>query len=273
MSILPRQFNMVIPEELSVYWYNNNALITGFFAALSVLLPDGERFLIQTLRESQAQIKDSDLQQQISGFIGQEAHHSQAHRTFNQAYIMFQVDLPAMEVDFKHRVLEPLATLSLAERLAFGAAIEHFTAIFGEYVLKQSEALQNIPEVLRAFVLWHAIEELEHKSVVFDAFQYISQRDTAIRRRMFIQAARVLVSSVYKYQTQFLKQSGYQPSWPVHKSSLSYFVGRQGLFSSNIKKLLDYLKEDFHPSQHDHQNLIKNWQTRYPEIGSYLLND
>lgn len=270
MDIQPRKFNMVLPDDLTVYWYNNNPLITSFFEALSVLLPDGERFLIATLREAQTQISNGQLKQEISGFIGQEAHHSQAHRMFNSAYQRFGVDLPSMEIDFKNKVIEPLAKLTLAEKLAFGAAIEHFTAIFGEHVLRNQVALANVPDVLSAFIVWHAAEELEHKSVVFDAFQVISQADFKLRRRMFVKAMSVLVASLSKYQRLILKQSNYQPSWPVRKQAAQYFMGTQGLLSTNMSKVWDYLKADFHPSQHAHGDLLVQWTTRHPEVMAYL---
>jgi len=271
MILTPRLFTMTIPADFPIHWYDGNPLITSFFGALSVLLPDGERFLIATLREAQRQITDPNLKQEISGFIGQEAHHSQAHRAFNHAYLEHHwVDLPAMEADFTAQVIEPMKALPLAERLAYGAAIEHFTALFGEHVLLHGGGLKHAPNVARAFVLWHAIEELEHKSVVFDAFQQISNNDLALRRRTFRKAFLMLSRAIRQYQTQILRQADSRPTWRARRDALRFFFGTHGLMSSNISKAFDYLKADFHPSQHQHDHLLEQWPTRYPLVMAYL---
>ncbi|WP_171264272.1 metal-dependent hydrolase [Acinetobacter sp. ANC 3832] len=139
---------------------------------------------------------------------------------------------------------------SLSERLAYGAVIKHFTTIVGEYVLSNPDSLTDMPEVMHAFILWHAIEELEHKSGVFDAFLEVSKGDLALRRQAFMKAFCVLMSCLLEYQKQFLKQANYQPTWSVRRNAFRYFFGLNGLFSSNMKMVFDYLKADFHPTQH-----------------------
>jgi predicted metal-dependent hydrolase len=39
---------------------------------------------VETVRNVRDQIYDEQLQKDISGFIGQEAHHARAHEQFNQ---------------------------------------------------------------------------------------------------------------------------------------------------------------------------------------------
>lgn len=81
-----------------------------------------------------------------------------------------------------------------------------------------------MPEVMHAFILWHAIEELEHKSVVFDAFLEVSKGNLALRRRAFMKVFRVLMSCVLEYQKQFLKQASYQSTWSVRRDAFRYFL-------------------------------------------------
>ena len=269
-KITPRKFNMPEPLELPLYWYQTDPLLTSFFTALSTILPDGEKFMIDTLREARDHVQNAELKIDITGFIGQEAHHSLAHSIVNKTGLDHQIDIPAMEKDFRERVLKSLYQGSLAERLAFGAAIEHFTAIFGEYVLSNPDSLTNMPEVMHAFILWHAIEELEHKSVVFDAFLEVSKGNLALRRRAFMKAFRVLMSCVLEYQKQFLKQANYQPTWSIRRDAFRYFFGLNGLFSSNMRMVFDYLKADFHPTQHQQAHFIVDWQNRYPVVVKYL---
>ena len=56
--------------------------------------------------------------------------------------------------------------------LAITAALEHFTAVFAETLLgdERAQALLGSTEV-RSMLLWHAIEESEHRSVAFDVYR------------------------------------------------------------------------------------------------------
>lgn len=266
--ITPRKFNMPDSLELTLDWYQGNPLLTSYFMALSAILPDGEKHMINTLREARDQIKDAQLKADITGFIGQEAHHSLAHRIVNKSKFNPPIDIPTMEKEVTARALLPLSKESLLERLAFWAAVEHFTAMYGEYVLSNPHSFTD--EVMSAFITWHVIEEIEHKSVVFDAFQEISGGDLALRRRSLMKAFRVLMTSINECHKQILKQSNYKPSWRVRREAMSYFFGLNGLFVSNTVRAFDYLKSNFHPTQHKHDHLIENWQTRYPVVMKYL---
>ncbi|WP_265733448.1 metal-dependent hydrolase [Acinetobacter sp. ANC 3832] len=65
------------------------------------MLPDGEKFMIDTLREARDHVQNTELKIDITGFIGQEAHHSLAHRIVNKTGLDHQIDIPAMEKDFR----------------------------------------------------------------------------------------------------------------------------------------------------------------------------
>ena len=62
--------------------------------------------------------------------------------------------------------------LSTGANLASTAALEHFTATIAEVLLRDEEArrLVGAPEVLDV-LLWHAVEECEHKAVAFDVYR------------------------------------------------------------------------------------------------------
>ncbi len=270
IAITPRKFNMPDSLELTLDWYQGNPLLTSYFMALSAILPDAERYMIDALREARDQIRDAQLKADITGFIGQEAHHSLAHRNVNKSKFNPPIDIQSMEKDFQTRVLLPLSKESLSERLALAAAMEHFTGMFSEYVLSNPDSFTDAPEVMSAFITWHVIEEIEHKSVVFDAFQEITGGDLALRRRFFIKAFRILTTSVSEYHKQIIQQSNYKPTWRVRSEAMSYFFGLNGLFTSNAVRAFDYLKPNFHPTQHKHEHLIENWQTRYPVVIKYL---
>src|ERR1700689_5139194 len=59
-------------------------LISGHaIRALSSVFPDGEDYLVRSVRHYRDQITDPALKRQVAGFIGQEAVHGREHRAFN----------------------------------------------------------------------------------------------------------------------------------------------------------------------------------------------
>lgn len=75
----------VTPNLLRHYVVGKSPLIAHLLTALSATFPAGERFFIDSVRNVRDKVTDDELQKQISGFIGQEAMHSQAHAQFNEA--------------------------------------------------------------------------------------------------------------------------------------------------------------------------------------------
>jgi len=73
--------------------------------------------------------------------------------------------------------------------LGFTVAAEHFTAVWAENILKRPavQAMMYDAEI-RNLLNWHALEELEHKSVAFDVYRAVGvPESTRIRWMRFAQ--------------------------------------------------------------------------------------
>lgn len=79
LQIRPRRMDFDLPNPLPHHWHSDDAFKSHLFDAMSVLFPDGERFFIDSVRYFRDRIEDPVLKEQISGFIGQEGHHSREH--------------------------------------------------------------------------------------------------------------------------------------------------------------------------------------------------
>ena len=69
-----------------------------------------------------------------------------------------------------------VASVSPRERtpLAFTAALEHYTATLAETLLSDEDARAEIgDDGVRSLLLWHALEESEHKAVAFDVYRAV----------------------------------------------------------------------------------------------------
>ena len=62
----------------------------------------------------------------------------------------------------------------LCERLGLFAAMEHYTAVVGEWLLTDP-ALEDagMHPTMLDMVKWHGAEEVEHRNVAFDAYMYV----------------------------------------------------------------------------------------------------
>ena len=110
-------------------WYmGQDPVQTAFFSALSTTFPMGERFFIDSVRPYHANAPEL-LQQQISGFVRQEAFHTREHAAFNAQVDAAGYDTAAIYARTE-RVLTKLRRRQLLHQLATTIALEHFTAVF-----------------------------------------------------------------------------------------------------------------------------------------------
>jgi predicted metal-dependent hydrolase len=176
-------------SDTPLHWIPDDPVATHMMNVLHIMLPPGERWFCDVYREALPLIDDDKLREDVKGFIGQEATHARAHevgraylagygidteRTMRQAEWM-RTNLGGPS-PFGRTVPRPLRRTWLVARLATIAAIEHFTAVLGEWILTESHQLDTDgadPHMLD-LMRWHGAEEVEHRSVAFDVYQYFS---------------------------------------------------------------------------------------------------
>ncbi len=188
-SAYPRTRRIRFPfGEGSKYFVNNDMVFSHFVANLSGAFPPGEELFIRSVRRFADEITDPVLKKRVAGFIGQESVHGQQHRALNEKLVEMGYPIAWWDsekfVGWVKRIEEVLPPRI---PLAVTAAAEHFTAVLAERVLGDEE-IQAIPGELQIWNVlnWHAIEELEHKSVAFDVFQTVGGTEKVRRRVMAV---------------------------------------------------------------------------------------
>ncbi|SEM42776.1 Predicted metal-dependent hydrolase [Streptacidiphilus jiangxiensis] len=169
-----------------LHWVPDDPFATHMINVLHLLLPAGERWFVDVYKQALPLVRDARLREDMIGFIGQEAVHSQAHSTVLDHMIAQGLDpspyTAQMDWFFEHllgdHTAPPAATAWwLKERVAIIAAIEHFTAVLGKWVLEARgfERFGADP-VMVDLLRWHGAEEVEHRSVAFDVYQHVDGR-------------------------------------------------------------------------------------------------
>jgi predicted metal-dependent hydrolase len=270
VEIKPRRMAFDTESPMNKYAFKNNSLISTFFYALSALFPDGERFFIHSVRNYRDDIKDETLKEQIRGFIGQEAHHGISHEALNQAITDMGFPMDRI-VGRLHKRVDFLKKFSRERQLALTVAMEHFTASLAEFLLKNPEILEDADPTVRKMLLWHAVEEIEHKAVAFDVYRE-HVNDELMRKRVMVISMISLFSRLAMYQFWLLRSQRHFPSWREWKEAAVFFWGKKGVLRDNMKGLAKFFKTGFHPWDIDQNYLIENWEERYPDIAALQVN-
>ncbi|MDB4991294.1 MAG: metal-dependent hydrolase [Myxococcaceae bacterium] len=257
--ITPRQLDLEIPRDTQRYWFGNDPYGTHLMNAFSLLFPPGERFFMDAVRHFRTQLTDPVLLAQVRGFLGQEALHSREHKVLNAWLGTFGVDAQGIEDSVASDIEARRAKRTPIDDLAVTCALEHFTALMAEMWLNEPTLREQAVEPLRALWTWHALEELDHKSVAFDVYRAVNGDEaTRLRWMRRITVGFVLGVSYLHLRMMYKDQQLTRPLTLV-KSWWKYW-GPRGYFTRQIPHYLRYYKRDFHPWEQDSRALIARFE-------------
>jgi predicted metal-dependent hydrolase len=140
-----------------------------------------------------------------------------------------------------------------ALNLAITAAAEHYTATFAELAFENFDSgifEARVHPTMMDFLMWHAAEEIEHKSVAFDVLLAVDSR-YSVRAAGAVLATAILLGFWVAGTTMLLRQEG--TTWAQVRTEMeaSYEQGELGRPAHMVRALLEYLRPGFHPSQKD----------------------
>ncbi|QNI06426.1 metal-dependent hydrolase [Mycobacterium kubicae] len=248
--------------NLPFHYVPDEPMATHILNVLHLLLPAGEEFFVEVFKKTLPLIKDDQLRLDVQGFIGQEAMHSQAHSAVLAHFEAQGIDLTPFTDQMKwlfDKLLGDKPRRSrrrqhswLLEQVSFIAAIEHYTAVLGEWVLNspQLDAVGADP-VMLDMLRWHGAEEVEHKAVAFDTMKHLRAGYwRQVRTQLAVSPVLLLlwVRGVrFLYSVDPYLPPGTKARWRDYLSA-----ARRGLVPGPLRLLRvvgDYYKPRFHPSQ------------------------
>ena len=270
--IKPRQMKFDMEQLQEKFFFNGNPILSTLMYSLSASFPDGERFFIDSVRHYQKDIDDPELVAQIRGFIGQEAHHANIHEDFNERAESLGIAMERVRLRLKKRLDFAQTNFTPGRQLAITAALEHVTATLAQWTLENPDAGLNAENnsPLREMLLWHAMEEIEHKAVAFDVYRSAvddeKQRIAVAKlvfRMFWIQMAISQVIMLWRARTL--------PSWRHIREAWAFMWGENGFRSWAEPEFKKYLHRGFHPNDIDQSALITQWSENYPEVAALQM--
>jgi predicted metal-dependent hydrolase len=259
VQIKPRNRSHDIATALEGEWLDNNAFLTAVFNGMSISFPAGEKFFIDSVRHYRDQVTDPVLKEHIKGFCGQEGFHRREHQRYNEALCNARgYDLVELETKLTKRLAWAQKNLSPLSNLAITVAIEHFTAVLAELLLKPDSIMNKADPAMRELWRWHAAEEMEHKSVAFDVYKAVggpeSLRVSVMKRATFFITLELTRALFY-----ILRKDGQLFNFNLWRTGLAGLFGKQGAFSGGGAPYKEFYVEGFHPWQQDTQHLLVDW--------------
>jgi predicted metal-dependent hydrolase len=170
-------------SDIPLEWIPGHPVASTMINLFNVVLPAGEHWFVRTFNEALPLVKDPRLSDEMRGFIGQEATHAAAHDEVIREFLVANGVDPTPLIDMVdylfEKVLAPTTSTdpkrqlnSLCERLWLIAAIEHYTAVLGDYALNSTWDDHGANPTMVDLFRWHGSEEVEHRSVAYDVAVY-----------------------------------------------------------------------------------------------------
>src|SRR5690606_297948 len=238
-------------------WVRDDVFLTHWLNAYSMTIPDGETFIVQTIKKYLDRIDDPLLQQQARGLIGQELSHSRGHEQFIEVLQRQGFDLRLFRrftgfLSFK--ILTPTSTPR--QQLAFVVGVERINELFAEITLG-SGRLQHCDPLARALYEWHFAEEIEHKAVAFDVYRHVDGNRFWLGYGV-VMAYLVNMSYLALACLTFLRQDGQWLRLGTWRRAFRYFFLDERFLPRMTRGCLQVLRRGFHPSQTDNYALAEH---------------
>ncbi|MBS0290734.1 MAG: metal-dependent hydrolase [Proteobacteria bacterium] len=258
-DIVARPLRFGIKKDSPKHWNDNCPIKTHIFNAIAILAPAFERLAISSVLPYKHKIPPGALRDQVLGFIGQESAHGSEFMRYNLILKSQGYDTKRLEKSNLKNFKWVAKKLSAKMHLSLTLAAEHLTAIISDLVLRDRQWLQNAALPHCALWRWHAIEEIEHKAVVFDLYESIQGGYfVRILGMWFITGmlggllVRNFFHLIYKDKLLF---------------KISFWIrcvvvcwGKAGFVRKLILPYLQYYLPRFHPWDQDNYGLIAQWK-------------
>jgi len=238
------------PDDLPVLPIPSDISQSCELVALSFTLPYLEPYLIRTMSLAGKQDIDPALASDLRSFSKQEAQHHRNHSRINN---VVRAKLPAKTAVALRRLEDDLAsdyqrfttTKSLRYNLAYAEGFEAMTLALALSMLTSPPEQTN--EHWQSLMAWHLAEEVEHRTVTFDAYDqlyggYVRRSFSAVLAQLHFLSYVVRMASVL--------ESGMRGK-PVRRISVVRDMVRRHWRIGTIRRYMHTLSPRYDPGSID----------------------
>lgn len=168
-----RRMNFEFPEDTDLVFIEGDPALSYFFVGAWMMLPHLEPYLIRTMQAAMAQVADPDLREDMKRFCAQEGQHFRQHAKLNALVRRIHPSGPRLaelEAEVEALFARWSAEKPLRFNLAYGEGFESMTCA-GARTQIAVDVFSYMREPIRSLMYWHIMEEIEHRTVCFDAYE------------------------------------------------------------------------------------------------------
>ena len=267
LEITPRDRRFGRETTQDHWWFNNDPIGTAFFNALSVTFPRGEAYFVEAVKAHRDGVPPK-LEREIRAFVQQEVMHSREHVAFNRKVSETGYDIGPLEKVVEES-LEKTKDRPPIVDLAVTMALEHYTALLAQQILKNDKAFVNADKEWADLWRWHAIEEIEHKGVAYDTWLHATKDWSRWQRWKLKSRVMLLVTLMFwpkrvRGMKTLLAQDGITGARAMGRI-FWFMFGRPGMLRKALPQWLAYFLPGFHPWNHDDRELIRLADSDYSD--------
>lgn len=176
-DITVRKMNFDFPDDLPLVADPTSLENSMGVLGLSFTLPHLEPYLIRTMRVAVKEATDPSIIEDMRNFSAQEGYHFRNHARLNEIILSKLTpevagEMRLIEAEMEADYQEFTGEKSLPWNLAYAEGFEAMTFMMAMNMLK--EGFEGMDENWAQLMEWHMAEEIEHRTVTFDAYNHIS---------------------------------------------------------------------------------------------------
>ena len=172
-DLVVRRIPFEFTDDIDPHWKHGEPEWSHMVNGASLTMPYLEPFLIDSVRDALESIDDPAVREAAKGFNAQEGQHFRQHRRYNEILkAKGYPELARVEESMQASYDRMRERRSLQFRMAYTAGFESMTLGVTAWLVEQRRRLFGGADPrVASFVLWHFVEEAEHKRVAFDVYQ------------------------------------------------------------------------------------------------------
>ncbi len=167
-----RKLGFEFPDDIP-FWFNPKSAEASLIAnGLSMMAPAFERYFIRAIRDAMPRIRSSAVREEADLFCRQEGQHSRTHIDHQEMLLRRHPSLEEVRDHVNQSYADLYQNESTEFALAYATTIELGFKPMAKFLVNNRRILFADGDArITALVLWHFVEEFEHRSSMFNVFQ------------------------------------------------------------------------------------------------------
>ena len=169
-----RKLRFDFPDDIP-FWFNPKSREASLLVtSMSLIAPAFERYFIKAIREAMPRIRDAAARDEANRFCIQEGQHAKFHIDHQELLLRKHPALEAVRDEVNRSYDDLLRSESTEFALAYATTIELGFKPLARYLVENRHALfADGDRRITSFILWHFVEEFEHRHAMFDVYQEV----------------------------------------------------------------------------------------------------